>query len=618
MCGIVGYVGKKNAAPLLMQGLKNLEYRGYDSAGIVVFDGTSHKAVKSVGKLVHLEQKLTRGAPEGYIGIGHTRWATHGGVTEENAHPHHDCKKQLWAVHNGIIENYDALRKKLQKLGHTFASETDTEVFVHLLEEYLKKIKLSRLPQEQMMESAMVAALKEIEGSYAFAVISSFDSHRIFAARKGSPLAIGIGEKREYYLGSDHMAFSGKAKRIIYMNDHDIAVISGKGVKITNLKNAKLKMRSLRLDLGLAKPSKGKYPHFMLKEIFESPAVIQNAILGRLKKNQVKLGGIEQFAARLCDVRQISIVACGTSYYAGLLGKYIFEDKLRIPTSVEMASEFRYRNPILGKRTLAIFISQSGETADTLAALRLAKEKGALTLGIVNAIGSSIPRETDCGIYNYAGPEIAVASTKAFISQVTVLALLMLYLGDIRGVLLKHDIAGMIAEIQQLPKKARQALRIEAQVRRITKRYYKSTNMLYIGRKFNFATALEGSLKLKEISYIHAEGYCAGEMKHGPIALIDERMASVCVAPHDDVFEKTLSNIEEIKARRGKIIVVTDALTSRIKKIADDVIVVPKTKDFLSPILAVIPLQLFAYYIGTGRGYDVDKPRNLAKSVTVE
>lgn len=617
MCGIVGYIGKKNSTPFIIKGLKNLEYRGYDSAGIVVFNGKEYAHLKAVGKLENLEKKLQNQKLEGYIGIGHTRWATHGGVTEENAHPHADCKKQIWVVHNGIIENYDSLRRKLQNLGHKFSSETDTEVFAHLLEEYLKKMRLSRLRPEEIFEGAILAALKEVEGSYAFAIVSSFEPDKIFAARKGSPLAIGIGNG-ENYLGSDFMAFSGKAKKVAYLNDYDFAVISKDKVRIKNLKNLKIKTKALKIDLGLAKASKGKFPHFMIKEIFESPAVIQNATLGRLKKDRVKLGGIEQYSEKFKEINQIYIIACGTSYYAGLLGKYIFEEKLRIPTFVEQASEFRYRDPVMDKKTLAIFISQSGETADTLAALSLAKQKGALTLGIVNVIGSTIARETDCGVYNYAGPEIAVASTKAFISQITILSLIMLFLGGLRGALSKKEISEIIKEIKKLPFSAKKILKEKVNIKKIAQKYKKYKNFLYLGRKYNFATALEGALKLKEVSYIHAEGYCAGEMKHGPIAMIDQNFPCIFIVPHDDVFEKVVSNIEEIKARNGKVIIVTDKKSPRTEKLSKDVIVVPKTLDFLSPVLHVIPLQLFAYYVCTGLGRDVDKPRNLAKSVTVE
>ena len=611
MCGIVGYVGKQNNARLGLEALKRLEYRGYDSSGLAVFDEKKNKiySAKAVGRISELEKKVPWDDIPGSPLIMHTRWATHGRPSFKNAHPHMDCGGNIYLAHNGIIENYKPLKDKLIKNGHKFRSETDTEVLAHLIEEYSSGYTL---------EEAVRRALKLIRGTYGIVVISKNDPNKIVAARMSSPLLLGVGDG-EYIIASDPAAVLSHTKKVIYLEDGDIATVSEKGFRIANLNREAQEREEQELEWGLEEAQKGGFPHFMMKEIFEQPESIENSIRGRLIQDEgmAKLGGLEPVRERLRSIDKVRIIACGTAYHAGLVGKYMLEEYAGVPCEVDFASEFRYRKPILDDKTAVVFISQSGETADTLAALHEAKEKGALTLGIVNTVGSSIARDTDAGVYNHAGPEIGVASTKAFTSQLTILALLTLYLGRSRG--MSYVFGERIArEIVRLPELSKKILRQNNQIKKIARKYKNFPNFIYLGRKYNYPIALEGALKLKEISYIHAEGLSAGEMKHGHIALIDKKFPVVAIALKDSVYEKMASNIEEIKARGGPIIAVATQGNKRMKQLADDVIYVPKTLEMLSPILAVIPLQLFAYHIGVLKGKDVDKPRNLAKSVTVE
>jgi len=612
MCGIVGYIGKSQAAPILIDGLKRLEYRGYDSAGLTVLD-KKITCLKSVGKVNLLEEKLAGTMPKGFLGIAHTRWATHGAPSEKNAHPHTDCAGKIWLAHNGIIENYQKLKKALIKKGHKFRSETDTEVLAHLIEEE-QKLAAGKID----LEEAVRRALKKVVGTYGLAIISSQEPEKMVVARQSSPLLIGVG-KDEYLAASDVAAVITRTKQVVYLDDGEIGVIKPDGLQITNLAKEKIKIENHVVEWDLSEAQKGGFPHFMLKEIYEQPEAITNSLRGRLivQEGLAKLGGLQDVEKQLRQIERLIIVACGTAYYAGLVGEYMLEEYAGLPTEVEYASELRYRKPIFDKKTALLCISQSGETADTLAALQEAKRKGVLTLGIVNAVGSTIARETDAGVYNHIGPEIGVASTKAFSSQLAVLALLTLFLGRQREMSLVMGWR-IAQELKLLPLQIKKILKQDNSLKKIAQKYFRAKNALYLGRKYNYPLALEGALKLKEISYIHAEGYGAGEMKHGPIALIDKDFPIIAIAPKDSVYEKMVSNIEEIKARGGKIIALTTEGNKSLDKLADEVIFIPKTLEMLTPILAVVPLQLFAYHCAVLNKRDVDKPRNLAKSVTVE
>lgn len=610
MCGIVGYIGIQNNPRIGIEALKRLEYRGYDSAGMAVYNEEKKEifCLKSVGKISTLEEKFSKQNIKGSPFILHTRWATHGIPSEKNAHPHSDCKKRIWIVHNGIVENFKDLKLKLKKENHKFSSDTDTEIIAHLIEKYFKGD----------LEKATRKALKKIKGTYALLIISSDDPHKIVAARNSSPLAIAINNN-EIIVASDAAALLPYSRKIIFLDDKEIAVLSKKDFKIKDLNNQIKEKELAEIDWNVEEAQKKGHPHFMLKEIMEQPESLTDSQRGRILENEgnVKLGGLEDVKKKLKKIKRIIIVACGTAYHAGLIGEYMLEEYASIPVEVEYASEFRYRKPILNEKTAIMAISQSGETADTIAAIREGKEKGVLTLGIVNTIGSTISRETDAGIYNHCGPEIGVASTKAFTSQLEVLALLTILLGRQRE--MSFVMGQRIAkEIKKIPDLVKKTIKINNQIKKLARKYKNYNNFLFIGRKYNFPIALEGALKLKEISYIHSEGYGAGEMKHGPIALINKKFPTVAVAPLDSVYEKMISNIEEIKARKGPIIVITTEGNKSIKKLVDNTIYIPKTLEMLTPILSVIPLQLFAYYVGTLKGYDVDKPRNLAKSVTVE
>ncbi|MBA3671948.1 MAG: glutamine--fructose-6-phosphate transaminase (isomerizing) [Gemmatimonadaceae bacterium] len=608
MCGIVGYVGRKDATSLLVDGLKRLEYRGYDSAGVSLMNGAAVETRKAKGKIAMLEAAIDANPVEGHTGIAHTRWATHGQPNECNAHPHHDCTGTISVVHNGIIENYGPLRAMLQQTGHTFVSETDTEVLAHLIEAAF----------DGNLEDAVIDALALVEGTYGIAVLSSGDPDKIVAARKGSPLLIGIGEG-EHYVASDVAAILAHTRQVVYLDDGEMAILTADGYRVCDLYAQTVKKGVSRIDWNLDQIEKGGFAHFMLKEIFEQPTTIQNTMRGRLVADEgfSKLGGLNLSKDELQNLDQIVLTACGTSWHSALIGKLMIEEHARIRCEVEYASEFRYRNPIVTNRTLCIVISQSGETADTLAAMREAKRRGAKTLGLVNQVGSTIAREDDGGIYLHAGPEIGVASTKAFTSQVIALALLTLKLGRLRdmSVVQGREIA---QAMEALPEQIQNILDRAAEIETIAEAFSDATNFLYLGRGYNFPAALEGALKLKEISYIHAEGYPAAEMKHGPIALIDADMPVVFIAPHDAVFEKVVSNVQEVKARGGRVIAITSRDEPSLKGKIDYEIRIPQTIDMLNPILAAIPLQLLAYYIAEKRGLNVDQPRNLAKSVTVE
>jgi len=608
MCGIVGYIGKNDAENTLIEGLKRLEYRGYDSAGVALIQDEKIVCEKAVGKIINLENKISRKSHSSHVGICHTRWATHGKPTVENAHPHLSCDGNIAVVHNGIIENYQLLRDDLKKKGHKFVSETDSEVLAHLVEKFYKGD----------LKEAVQKSLKYVEGTYGVAVIHRDNPDEIVAARKGSPLILGIGEG-ENFIASDVSAILGYTKQVIYLNDGEIVKVTATRSEITDMDNRKVKCEVNEIEWSLEESQKGGHDHFMLKEILEQPEVIKNSTRGRLisEEGTVKLGGLEDVKDRLRDIERIIIVGCGTARYAGLIGEYMLEEYAEIPTEVEFASEFRYRSPILDDKTAVVAVSQSGETADTLAAIREAKRKGALTLGIVNTVGSTIARETDAGVYNHAGPEIAVASTKAFTSQVIVLALMTVMLGRQRS-MSRATGKKIIEEIELLPKKVEKILKQKEAIKKLAKKYSRYPNFMYLGRKYCFPLAEEGALKLKEVSYIHAEGFASGEMKHGSIALIDDKFPVFCIAPKDSVYEKNISSIEEIRARKGKVIVLTTEGNNVAEKVADDVIYIPDTLEMLTPLLAVAPLQLFAYYVSNSLGLDVDKPRNLAKSVTVE
>jgi glucosamine--fructose-6-phosphate aminotransferase (isomerizing) len=608
MCGIVAYVGPRVATPVLIEGLKRLEYRGYDSAGIALMNGSGLETRKAAGKIARLEAAVAGQPVSGTIGIAHTRWATHGAPNECNAHPHVDCKNEIAVVHNGIIENATALRRTLEDAGHTFVSDTDTEVLAHLIEELY----------DGSLEDAVIDALRRVEGTYGIAVISSRDPDKIVGARKGSPLLVGLGDD-ERFLASDASAILAHTRDVVYLDDGDVAVITRDGYRLMDMSAETVHKSVTKIDWDLDQIERGGFAHFMLKEIFEQPKTIENTMRGRLilDDGTSKLGGINLTHEQLLAIDNIVITACGTSWHSALIGEMMIEELVRVPVEVEYASEFRYRNPIINDRTLCIVISQSGETADTLAAMREAKRRGARTLGIVNVVGSTIAREDDGGIYLHAGPEIGVASTKAFTSQVVALALFTLKLAR------KRDLSVVkgreIAEaMMALPGQVQHILDRAEEIETLAEEFKRSSNFLYLGRGFNFPTALEGALKLKEISYIHAEGYPAAEMKHGPIALIDEMMPVVFIAPHDSVFDKVVSNVQEVKARKGRVIAITSRTEPSLKGKLDYEFRIPETLDMLTPILASVPLQLLAYYIAVKRGSNVDQPRNLAKSVTVE
>ncbi|OGZ58163.1 MAG: glutamine--fructose-6-phosphate aminotransferase [Candidatus Spechtbacteria bacterium RIFCSPHIGHO2_01_FULL_43_30] len=617
MCGIFGYVGKENNSSIGIEALKRLEYRGYDSCGIAVFNAVKKNigVEKVAGRISELEKKIAVKGIKGSAMIGHSRWATHGSPTVKNAHPHWDCHKDIHLVHNGIIENYKQIKDRLSKKGHKFISETDTEVLCHLIEEYATG---SNGSKSYTLEEAVRRALGHVRGTYGIAVISKSDPNKIVAARMSSPLLIGVNDG-EYVIASDPAAVITHTNKVIYLEDGDIAVLTKSGFRIADLNRAAQKRVEQELDWDVEEAQKGGYPHFMLKEIFEQPESLQNSIRGRLIQDEgmARLGGLEPVKERIKSIERVNILGCGTAYHAGLIGEYMFEEYAGVPCEVDFSAEFRYRKPIIDKNTAAIFVSQSGETADTLGALREAKEKGALCLGIVNTVGSSIVRMTDAGVYNHAGPEIGVASTKAFTSQLVVLALLTLYLGRLRG--MSYVLGERIAkEIAKLPELTKTVLKQDNHIKEIAEKYKGAKSFLFIGRKYNYPIALEGALKLKEISYIHAEGLSAGELKHGHIALIDKNVPTIAIATRDSVYEKMLSNIQEIKARGGPVIAITTKGNTKLADIVDDIIYVPKNLEMLSPILTVIPLQLFAYHVAALNGRDVDKPRNLAKSVTVE
>ena len=615
MCGIVGYIGHRPAYPIILKGLSRLEYRGYDSAGIALFQEDQILISKTKGKVSDLElkaQELSKSLSG--IGIGHTRWATHGVPNDINSHPHLSNSGQLAIIHNGIIENYDAIKTELIKRGYVFHSDTDTEVLINLIEEVKKKegVKLGK---------AVQLALNEVVGAYAIAVFDLEKPDEIVVAKLGSPLAIGIGED-EFFIASDASPFIEYTTDALYLEDHEMAILkAGKKIKLRKIKDdTPATPNILALQLSLDQIEKGGYDHFMLKEIYEQPKAIQDTYRGRLRPEEglIKMAGIDQHLERFLKAKRIVVVACGTSWHAGLVAEYIFEELARIPVEVEYASEFRYRNPIIGPEDIVIAISQSGETADTLAAIKLAKEKGAFVSGVCNVAGSSIARATDAGAYTHAGPEIGVASTKAFTTQITVLSLMALKLAKEKGVMSSPDFHTYLNALAQIPAQVALALEADAAIKEIAKVYKDATNCLYLGRGFNFPVALEGALKLKEISYIHAEGYPAAEMKHGPIALIDEQMPVVVIATKRGHYEKVVSNIQEIKSRSGKIIAIVTKGDVTVRGLADHVIEVPETLDWLSPLITTLPLQLLSYHMAVLRGCNVDQPRNLAKSVTVE
>jgi glutamine---fructose-6-phosphate transaminase (isomerizing) len=610
MCGIVGYIGKQQVVPILLNGLKRLEYRGYDSAGLAVFNSHGLQVHKRVGKISHLKDTIDMDQMKGCVGIGHTRWATHGAPNEINAHPHVDCTGTLALVHNGIIENYSILRKELIAKGHVFKSETDTETLSHLFEEYIKN--------GCKLEEAVRLGLSRVEGAYGIAVISTKEPDKIVAARKGSPLVVGHGQN-EYFLASDTTPLIAHTTDVTYLDDGEVVILSEDHIVVKSIDD-KIVQKSIQVvDSDLGKIEKGGYAHFMLKEIMEQPQTMRDTMRGRLllEEGTAHLGGIDHEIESLLFARRVVITACGTSWHAALIGEHMLEDLVGIPVEVEYASEFRYRDPVLGSDSVVIAISQSGETADTLAAVREAKRKRSKVFGICNVVGSSIARDTDAGVYLHAGPEIGVASTKAFTSQVLVLSLISLLLGRIRTISSTRgrEIAQQLLEI---PDKVAQVLANREEIKKIAEEYHTVRNFLYLGRGYNFPVALEGALKLKEISYIHAEGYPAAEMKHGPIALIDDNMPVVVVATKDSVYDKIMSNIEEVRARKGRVIAIATEGDDEIKNKADRVIYVPQTIDMLNPLVTIIPLQLLAYYIAVQRECDVDQPRNLAKSVTVE
>ena len=614
MCGIVGYIGTKQAYPILVNGLKRLEYRGYDSAGVAMINDKGDLNVyKTKGKVADLEAFCADKDITGTVGIAHTRWATHGEPSSVNAHPHYSESKNLAIIHNGIIENYAEIKKRLEEKGMHFRSQTDTEVLVQLIE-YIQTTRNVDLL------TAVQVALHQVIGAYAVALLDKRNPRQIIAARKQSPLVVGIGDG-EFYLGSDASPIVEYTDKVVYLEDGNIAVlVPGEELKVVDIYNEKQNAEVKKININLGQIEKGGFPHFMLKEIFEQPECLKTCMLGRInvEGNKVSLSAVLDYRKELISAKRIIIVACGTSWHAGLIGKQILENLCRIPVEVEYASEFRYRNPVVGAGDVVIAISQSGETADTLAAIKLAKEKGAFIYGICNAVGSSIPRATDTGSYIHVGPEIGVASTKAFTGQVTVLTMLALALADVMGTISHDEYVTIVKGLQEIPAKMEEVLKLNDRIADLSRTFTYASNFLYLGRGFSYPVALEGALKLKEISYIHAEGYPAAEMKHGPIALIDSDMPVVVIATHNELYEKVLSNIQEIKARNGRVIALVSKGDDTISKIADEVIELPDTLECLEPLIATIPLQLLAYHVAVCKGKDVDQPRNLAKSVTVE
>ncbi|HPI00018.1 MAG TPA: glutamine--fructose-6-phosphate transaminase (isomerizing) [Chitinophagaceae bacterium] len=611
MCGIVAYIGSKEAYPIILKGLKRLEYRGYDSAGIALINHRLN-VYKKKGMVADLEASLIGKDIKGNIGIGHTRWATHGEPSDRNAHPHTSASGKLAMIHNGIIENYAGLKQELLKKGYTFTSDTDTEVLLNFIEDIKNNNQCS-------LEEAVRIALKRVVGAYVIVLIDADNPDTLIAARKGSPLVIGIGEG-EYFLASDASPIIEYTKEVVYVNDYELAIIKADELILKNLGNEKITPFVQKLDMELAAIEKGGYEHFMLKEIFEQPQTIYDCLRGRLDvtNNTITMSGVQNHIEQLKNASRIVIVACGTSWHAGLIAEYIIEELCRIPVEVEYASEFRYRNPVIHKGDVILAISQSGETADTLVAIESAKQKGALIFGVVNVVGSSIARISDCGAYTHAGPEIGVASTKAFTAQLAVLTMIALKIGHEKGTITNQRHQHLLKELEAIPEKVETILKSVDAIKALAEKYKDAHNCLYLGRGYNFPVALEGALKLKEISYIHAEGYPAAEMKHGPIALVDKELPVVFIATQDAYHEKVISNMQEIKARKGKIIAIITEGDTVTTNIADDVIAVPKADEIVAPMLSVIPLQLLAYYIGVLKGYNVDKPRNLAKSVTVE
>ena len=612
MCGIVGYIGDKNVYPILIQGLQRLEYRGYDSAGLAIFND-SLNVFKCKGRVSDLEKHVESEDISGHVGIGHTRWATHGEPNDRNAHPHTSMSGDFVLVHNGIIENYAELKSDLLKKGYTFQSETDTEVLVNLIDYFYHNA------EEVNAEIAVRLALSKVVGAYGIVVICKKEKNQLIAARKGSPLVIGIG-RGEYFIASDATPIVNYTDSVIYLNDHDVAIINKDSLTLKTVENNPVAFKITKVDMTIGDLEKGDFEHFMLKEIFEQPKTIEDTFRGRIAPDHsdIVLGGLLDVFPKILKARRIIIIGCGTSWHAALVGEYLIEEYARIPVEVEYASEFRYRNPILNSDDVVIAISQSGETADTLAALRMAKEKGATILGICNVVGSSIARETDAGVYTHAGVEIGVASTKAFTAQVTVITLFALKLAKENGNISTALYLDLIKELAEIPEKAKSILVKHPHIKEVAAKYKDSINALYLGRGYLFPVALEGALKLKEISYIHAEGYAAGEMKHGPIALVDDNLPVIVVAAKDQYYEKIVSNIQEVKARKGNIIAVVTEGDDGLKNMVNDIFEIPRSHPAVSPLLAIIPLQLFSYYIALMRGCDVDQPRNLAKSVTVE
>jgi glucosamine--fructose-6-phosphate aminotransferase (isomerizing) len=608
MCGIIGYIGKNQALPILVEGLKRLEYRGYDSAGVAIIENGHMLLEKTKGKISRLEKHLAGKECVGKAGIAHTRWATHGEPNTENAHPHVDCTGTLAIAHNGIIENYQVLKKRLQEKGHKFATETDTEVIAHLIEDFYKG----------PIEDAVQKAAQQLEGTYGIVILSKREPGKLVGVRNGSPLVVGVADD-EYFLASDVSAILKHTRQVIYLDDKEMAIVTPTGFKTTTIDNVTVDKEVQNVDWDLDMIEKGGYPHFMLKEIFEQPETIRNATRGRLvyETGEARLGGLDPVLDKLRALNRLVLLGCGTSWHAGLIGEYMIEEHARLAVEVEYASEFRYRNPIIEKDTVTAVISQSGETIDTLEAMREARRKGSTVLGICNVVGSTIARESESGVYIHAGPEIGVASTKAFTSQITVLSLWALLLGRMR-VMSRSQGQEIIRALHKMPEQVQQILDHNDQIYELAKEYCNDSNFLYLGRGANFPVALEGALKLKEISYVHAEGYPAAEMKHGPIALIDKNMPVVVICPKDNAYKKILGNIAEVKARKGRLIVIANEDDAEAAKVADSVITIPETLDMLYPILTVIPLQLLAYHIAVLRGCDVDQPRNLAKSVTVE
>jgi len=610
MCGIVGYIGEKNCVPILINGLKRLEYRGYDSAGIGIINNGNSEIVKNKGKVSVLEENINNMQLTANIGIGHTRWATHGIPNEINAHPHSNASGNLFLIHNGIIENYRKIKTDLQNLGYKFTSDTDSEVLVHLIDHFINK--------DYDFCKSVQFALNEVVGTYGIAVLYNNEPDKIVVARKGSPLVVGLGEN-ENFIASDVSALLSYTKQIVYLDDGELAVITKDGFTVKTIADKEIQKEVHEISMSLEEIDKGGYPHFMLKEIMEQPDSVWNSMRGRLlhEEGTAKLGGISEVIDRLVNSKRIILSACGTSWHAGLVGEYMIENFTQIPTEVEYASEFRYRNPIISRDNTVIMISQSGETADTLAALREAKNRGALVLGICNVVGSTIARESEAGVYIHAGPEIGVASTKAFTSQLVVLALITLLVARKKSLSVSEGRV-IVEALQDLPEKVFQCLKLNETIEQIANEFKDASNFLYLGRGYNFPVALEGALKLKEISYIHAEGYPAAEMKHGPIALIDENLPVVFIAPKDSTYEKVISNIEEVKARGGRLIAIASENDNDIDELVDYSVKIPDTVEMLRPILTSIPLQLLAYHIAVKKGLNVDQPRNLAKSVTVE